>query len=342
MKRYFLLAILFVVPSVILAQKELKSISYKGFDLPVEYIQYPTDPLGKEYKTYQTVVNLPQGINYTNLSGAINDALQIKGFDQVADNGDLQIKFTVSNFEFKQPEIVSTNSQGEDCALHIFYSYAYQLELYDTKTKKTLAQQSKTTMQLGKDQGDMWSQSYRKRSDLDADMKKLDQIKYDILDKVLVGVCKDYGRSWSSKYGTQKTTGNVNLLRIYEKDYYETYFFLAQAYKLQQLFKNKVKLNAPPVKSKEDIDQFVKYNEDLLAKKKNMAPQAENTIAAICYYNIGWIYYLYDDPQKAIEYGEKALATGELKNYANNLVSASKALISIFEKNGVTSRYLAE
>lgn len=341
MKKYILLlAVLAILPTVGFAQKEFKNISVKTIEMPLSYIQYATDPLGDDYKTYRVALSLHDNVKAT-LGNSIAGELLIEGFEEVDTDGDLLIQYSVPSFNFTKTEVLTPDQLGgNQYAIRIFYTYRYTVKLIDQKTQKVLSEVSKTTKRATEDTPEMWSESYRDKSDMDAAYKKLHAIKKEIMDKLFVGLAKGQSRMWSSKYGVQNVNGSIPILRIYEKDYYESYFNLTQAKKLQAIFR-KTNLSTPPAMFRDEIEEFVKYSEELTAKIKGleMEPKAANTIAAMNDINIGWIYMAYDDPDKAIEYGEKALAAGELAYNAKSLIGAGERLKSIFKKNGVTSRY---
>lgn len=339
MKKYILLALLSLISTALFAQKELKSISYRSFELPLTYIQYPSTPLGPAYKSYQLIFVLPENLAHFSVAADFAEALEIKGFEDVETSGDLQIKLHVSNFEFQEPKIISLNSQNEESAIHVYYHYTYSLELLDTKTNKVLSKQAKTTKRIGEERGEVWTKGYQTKASLNKELNSIEKIHLEIIDKVLGRVCENAGHSWSNQYGTQTLKHPAKLLRIYEKEYYETYFYLSHLTKLKRIFSEKVSLSNPPILSKDEIEPFLDYLTQTTTNRKNLSQKAINTITALCYYNTGRLYFLYDDPAKAIEFGEKALATTELQFEATELINESKALINIFEKNGVTSRY---
>lgn len=319
------------------AQIDLTKISFGNFPIHVEYWQYPSKPLGDGYSSYSFKLDAPEKIN-PKLLAFFERNITIKGFQPIPDNGDLIVKIHIKSFDFAEP-VVGTNKVGEH-TLSMQYSYDCVLQLLNAKTNKSLGSYDINTGKniRGNVGFKVWNERYDVKSKLDHALNTINKIQNELIESTFTDECKKASEDWTRWYGKELKSNNDGLLVMDEKNYYYSYFYLHNVWRLKEIFK-KTNINKPPVQYKDEIAPFIQYYEDVILHFQKIQPKVANKVAAASYYNIAKIYYYYDMPDQMQEYIDKGFATGEMGSYFQGLTTSRKYLLEIFEKNKITSRY---
>ena len=341
MKRKIILFLGLILCFNTFAQKTLKKLSDRNYYIPVEYYQYPSNPLGENYKSIAKQITVPSQF-MTNYVSTELDKIQGFRYVKVDEKPDLTVKVIVDHFNFDKVIINQTPNKDRDGKIVSYsadvklpYTYEANGVLIDNLLHKNLYNEESRNMI---EQDGYWGKHYDRLEDATdkTSGKYLEDLKYKIIEDVLRKFTASFTSTCKSKYGTSAVTQNALFIQLDEKNFFEHYFFLKQLDNLKRVMQ-KMTYNTPLLNYTNELQPIISYFESLDKKYENQ--MISPYISAMCYINLGQIYLYLDNPQKALFYANKAIAIHKSTFQTDNLLRNAKDLDFIMTKNNIKSRH---
>lgn len=335
---------LWVISINLSAQNAIKKASFATFSIPATYIQYPSEPLGDDYKTYNIVVNMEPYLPV--VAPFIRDNIRIPGFGSTNEAADMIVTFTIK-FYFRDHTVEEHdvkdrkgNITSKEYILRLAYAYIINYSLTDNHSGRNLYSasdkkgQPEYSERLNRDE--KWMKVYSDKYSMRAAISSIEKIQTQIVQSIIKEKCSYLNAACALKYGTQSMIRiPAPFVHLNESDFYEHYFYLKYMSDLKVVME-KMTLNQGIEQFMPELKPVIDYLESLVSRYATT--QIGMTMAATSYYNIGLIYYYLDLPEQALSYAQKVLDSGDQRR-GNSLQSTALQLQHILKVNNKTSRH---
>lgn len=333
---------------------EFKDVTYKTFSCPFTYVRYPDKSLGEEYKTMYAIKAVADTVPHADLAYKDMGRILIKGFRLVdADsNPDLVSEILLEGITINEPKVETSEHVDKKrgttemiTRMNIQYRIKYSVKLTDMRTNAVIEKRKESF--VGKwDSEYKYTKGDRMRNPKHDIESRIAAGRKEIAEKVerdIKNLNSGFATKWSNLYGTQYDNSDPGFYTLMDKNHYETYLYRREAGKMKESRYYKEPRDYTNTRDENgDLKQpfrFIEYNLGLMEKYKTAQPKVIAKITSTGYYNIAVIYMMWEDFDKAREYANKGLETGEMQKEFNQILKSCEQYEEYLKKHNITTRY---
>lgn len=309
----------------------------------------PSIVLDPSYQTFSVGITSSVSVEkYVNQSFA--DQIRINGMKQVP-SGHVKIEIYFDNLmiegtEIKQRTETAKNASGVEYSKTIYtavisYSFSATARAVDYKNNAVLNSYIMAYRPTGTSRAGIKTFTSPDQSSYGDASSYFDnnrnELKSQFINKEINLAIQDLNRMLGNDFGFTPVFNNGHVWYVDSKKHPE-YAQSQEVFKtVKSVFDGVSAEDSLKSSVKESLKEAIAYYEGLPAKYSNMEEKADKKLRFMAYYSLGIIYYMLEDPKKAMTYGQKVIDNDYDKGDGKDLITWSENLISLLKKQKRTS-----
>lgn len=342
MKNYILVFLL----SFVALSSYSQSVDLDREYMNVSYVRLPSNPvLDQNFRTFSVKVNASYISRGTYPKAILEDKIVLEGFEKVNRMGTIQIEIQIddviiNNVEIQKREVVKKDKEGNITSRKTYYK---PVVTYTTSGRYYLKDHTDSPPNYG-----LGKKSFHTGSEYNSHAAA-----YKYFNNNRGALKNKFTRDFiESIPGT--VNGKINYRYGYSQMSHKALLWILDSKKnpengghkkaladMQSLFST-MKYDEPIEEIKTKAEPIIAYFESVIPKFSDVKKKKHKKMRYASYFNIAYMYYYLDMPDKAIEYANKLIANGYDKGDGKKIIKQSELLKQRFADNKKSTRHFKQ
>jgi len=311
--------------------------------MKVSYVRLPSNPvLDENFRTFSVNVNASNISRGAYPRAILEDKIVLDGFEKIDGMGTIQIEIQIddviiNNVEIKKREVVKKDKEGKVTSRKTYYKPEVT---YTTSGRYYLKDHTENPPNYGL--GKKSSHTGAEYNSHSAAHKYFNNNKGSLKNKFTRDFIKSIPSTVNGKinyrYGYSPMNHKALLWILDSKKNPENEGHKKALTDMQEVFSTmKYDESLDVIKTK--VEPIVAYFESVIPKFSDVKKKKHKKMRYASYFNIAYMYYYLDMPDKAIEYANKLIENDYDKGDGKKIIKQSELLKQRFVDNKFTSRH---
>ncbi len=339
MKNYILVFLL----SFVTFSSYSQSVDLDREHMKVSYVRLPSNPvLDENFRTFSINVNASYISRGAYPRAILEDKIILDGFEKVDRMGSIQIEIQIddviiNNVEIKKREVVKKDKEGEITSRKTYYK---PVITYTTSGRYYLKDHTEKPPNYGLGRKSFHTGSeYNSHS---AAYKYFNNNRGSLKNKFTRDFIESIPGTINGKinyrYGYSPMNHKALLWILDSKKNPENEGHKKALADIQEVFKE-MTFGEPIDAIKTKAQPIITYFESVIPKFSDVKKKKHKKMRYASYFNIAYIYYYLDMPDKAIEYANKLIENGYDKGDGKKILKEADLLKARFATNKINTRH---